>query len=89
MAFKGSERLVGQPAKNQAAKNHTNTVYDAKRLIGRKIDDKAVVDDMKHWPFKVVGDKDGKPLIEVEVDGKRKKYHPEEISAMVVCLALS
>ena len=57
VAFKGSERLVGEPAKNQAAKNHKNTVYDAKRLIGRKVTDATVVEDMKHWPFKVVGDK--------------------------------
>jgi molecular chaperone DnaK (HSP70) len=53
VAFKGSERLVGEPAKNQAARNHQNTLYDVKRLIGRRIDDKAVQADMKHWPFKV------------------------------------
>ena len=54
VAFTETERLIGDAAKNQAARNCTNTVFDAKRLIGRKLSDKSVVDDMKHWPFKVI-----------------------------------
>eukprot|EP01050_Picozoa_sp_SAG11_P027895 SAG11_NODE_7244_length_1173_cov_1.799814_1_plen_124_part_01 len=77
VAFKGSERLIGDSAKSQAAKNPSNTIYDAKRLIGRKVTDQTVQADMKHWAFKVVGGKDGKPLIEVDYEGRRKKFHPE------------
>lgn len=77
------QRLIGDAAKNQAASNPANTVYDAKRLIGRKFSDPTVQADMKHWPFKVV-EKDGKPIVEVEVSGK-KQFSAEEISAMVRC----
>lgn len=84
VAFNGEERLVGDAAKNQAAMNPVNSVYDAKRLIGRKITDTIVQDDMKLWPFKVVADKDGKPTVQVEYKGEQTKYHPEEISAMVL-----
>jgi L1 cell adhesion molecule like protein len=83
VSFDGDERLVGDAAKNLAASNTRNTVFDAKRLIGRKIDDAVVQADMKHWPFSVVG-KDGKPLIEVDFKGERKQFMPEEISAMVL-----
>lgn len=84
VAFTESERLIGDAAKNQAARNPSNTVYDAKRLIGRKFKDPTVQDDMKHWPFKVVEGADGKPMIEVSVQGNQKRLHPEEISAMVL-----
>merc|ERR1719329_267829 len=70
-------------AKNQASLNPTNTVYDAKRLIGRRFTDAAVQHDMKLWPFKLVSI-DGKPNIEVEAMGATKTYSPEEISAMVL-----
>ncbi|TPX43911.1 hypothetical protein SeMB42_g04520 [Synchytrium endobioticum] len=83
ISFADGERLVGDAAKNQASLNPYNTVFDAKRLIGRKMDDKDVQADMKHFPFKLVG-KDGKPYIEVEVKGERKVFSPEEISAMVL-----
>jgi L1 cell adhesion molecule like protein len=83
VSFDGDERLVGDAAKNLAASNTRNTVFDAKRLIGRKIDDAVVQADMKHWPFSVVG-KDGKPLIEVDFKGERMQIMPEEISAMVL-----
>ena len=84
VAFNGEERLIGDAAKNQAAMNPTNSVYDAKRLIGRKFTDTVVQDDMKLWPFKVIPDKDGKPTVQVEYKGETTKYHPEEISAMVL-----
>lgn len=76
------QRLIGDAAKNQASANPENTVYDAKRLIGRKISDSSVQDDIKHWPFEVV-DTDGKPKVVVTAGG-RKQFSPEEISAMVL-----
>ncbi|XP_066991029.2 heat shock protein 68 isoform X1 [Anabrus simplex] len=83
VAFCETERLIGDPAKNQVAMNPQNTVFDAKRLIGRSFDDPKVQADMKHWPFKVVNE-GGKPKIEVEFKGERKRFTPEEISAMVL-----
>ena len=77
-------RLLGESAKNQASTNPTNTVFDAKRLIGRKIVDGVVQADMKHWPFKVVGGADNKPFIEVLFNGAVKRFSPEEISSMVL-----
>jgi heat shock protein 1/8 len=64
VAFTESERLIGDAAKNQAAMNPINTVFDAKRLIGRKMDDPAIISDMKHWPFKVIGKEGNKPHIQ-------------------------
>ena len=84
VAFTDNERLIGDAAKNQVAMNPTNTVFDAKRLIGRKFDDPAVQDDMKHWPFRVLPGSDGKPQIEVQFKGESKLFHAEEISAMVL-----
>ncbi len=69
MAFTETERLIGDAAKNQTAKNPHNTVFDAKRLIGRKFTDSVVQADMKHWPFKVEGGADGKPNIVVKFKG--------------------
>mmetsp|Transcript_23592 Transcript_23592/g.69702 ORF Transcript_23592/g.69702 Transcript_23592/m.69702 type:complete len:653 (-) Transcript_23592:130-2088(-) len=83
VAFADAERLIGDAAKNQASLNPSNTVYDAKRLIGRRFTDAAVQHDMKLWPFGVVP-KEGKPMIEVEVSGAKKVFSPEEISAMVL-----
>ncbi|XP_035511243.1 heat shock 70 kDa protein 1-like, partial [Morone saxatilis] len=83
VAFTDTERLIGDAAKNQVALNPSNTVFDAKRLIGRKLDDPVVQADMKHWPFKVVGD-GGKPKIQVEYKGEDKTFYPEEISSMVL-----
>lgn len=83
VAFTDTERLVGDAAKNQAAMNPTNTVYEVKRLIGRRFDEKIVQDDIKLWPFKVV-EKNNKPLIEVQFKGETKQFYPEEISAMVL-----
>ncbi|ESN99796.1 hypothetical protein HELRODRAFT_192798 [Helobdella robusta] len=83
VAFTDDERLIGDPAKNQVAINPGNTVFDAKRLIGRKYDDPSVQSDIKLWPFKVINDK-GKPKILVEYKGEKKSFFPEEISSMVL-----
>ncbi|XP_075237892.1 heat shock protein 68-like [Lycorma delicatula] len=83
VAFTDTERLIGDAAKNQVALNPKNTVFDAKRLIGRRHDDPKIQQDMKHWPFNVINDC-GKPKIEVEFKGETKRFSPEEISAMVL-----
>lgn len=83
VAFTDTERLIGDAAKNQVAMNPANTVFDAKRLIGRKFADAEVQADMKHFPFKVI-DKASKPVIEVEFKGEQKQFTPEEISSMVL-----
>mmetsp|Transcript_47067 Transcript_47067/g.145666 ORF Transcript_47067/g.145666 Transcript_47067/m.145666 type:complete len:684 (+) Transcript_47067:44-2095(+) len=86
VAYTDEERLLGDSAKNQVASNPTNTVFDAKRLIGRKFADPIVQADIKLWPFKVVSDgtKDDKPVIEVTFQGVQKRFHPEEVSSMVL-----
>ena len=81
VAFNDTERLIGQPAKTQAALNPKNTVYDAKRLIGRKFSDQTVQSDMKHFSFNTVPDESDRPVIKLE-DGTI--YRPEQISAMVL-----
>ncbi|GAA5795812.1 heat shock 70 kDa protein 2 [Helicostylum pulchrum] len=83
VAFSDAERLVGDAAKNQAAMNPKNTVFDAKRLIGRRFDDQDVKEDMKHWPFTVI-DKNDAPFVQVEFEGKTVEYSPQEISSMVL-----
>ena len=83
VAFTDTERLIGDAAKNQAALNPENTIFDVKRLVGRTIDDKNVQKDMKLFPFHIT-DKDGRPYIEVSIGGKRKQFSPEEISAMIL-----
>jgi heat shock 70kDa protein 1/2/6/8 len=84
VAFTETERLIGDSAKNQVSANPKNTVFDAKRLIGRKFDDPAVQADKAHWPFSVRSGKDNKPVVEVDFKGERVSYQPEEISAMVL-----
>jgi len=83
VAFSDGERLIGDAAKNQASLNPSNTVYDAKRLIGRKFSDTDVQKDRKLWPFGVVKNGD-KAAIGVTVDGEARTFSPEEISAMVL-----
>jgi len=83
VAFTDTERLIGDAAKNQVAMNPNNTVFDAKRLIGRKFNDSTVQSDMKHWPFDVV-DENTKPKIQVDYKGETKCFYPEEISSMVL-----
>ena len=84
VAFTDEERLVGDAAKNQAAMNPSNTVFDAKRMIGRKFSDPIVQKDMEHWPFKVVRGESDRPRIQVQWKGETKQFYPEEISAMVL-----
>ncbi|XP_076885883.1 heat shock cognate 70 kDa protein-like [Bidens hawaiensis] len=84
VAFNDTERLVGDAAKNQAAFNPTNTVFDVKRLIGRKASDKIVQEDMKLWPFKVVAGSGDKPKIVVTYKNENKEFAAEEISSMVL-----
>merc|ERR1719326_2453266 len=84
VAFNDNERLIGDAAKNSAAMNPKNTIFDAKRLIGRKFDDPVIQKDMKHWPFKISACAGNKPTIQVEFKGENKTFAPEEISAMVL-----
>lgn len=83
VAFTDTERLIGDAAKNQVAMNPSNTIFDAKRLIGRKFDDAAVQSDMKHWPFEVIS-VEGKPKIQVVYKDEKKNFFPEEVSSMVL-----
>ncbi|XP_028763343.1 heat shock 70 kDa protein-like [Neltuma alba] len=84
VAFTDTERLIGDAAKNQVAMNPQNTVFDAKRLIGRRFSDPSVQSDMKHWPFKVVSGPADKPMIVVQYKGEEKQFAAEEISSMVL-----
>lgn len=84
VSFTETERLIGDAAKSQAAMNSENTVFDAKRLIGRKFSDPSVQSDMKHWPFKVMSGPGGTPVIEVDYKGEKKQFKAEEISSMVL-----
>lgn len=99
VTFSGAERFIGDAAKSkrfkntlrlfsflidQAATNTANTVFDVKRLIGRKFHDPAIQNDMKHWPFEVFEGPGGKPMIRVEYKGEAKEFSSEEISAMIL-----
>jgi len=84
VAFTDTERIIGDGAKNQASQNPENTVYDAKRLIGRKFSDPIVQNEIKGFPFGVITSKGDKPKIKVDYKGEEKTYHPEEISSMVL-----
>lgn len=86
VAFTDDERLIGDAAKNQAARNPTNTVFDSKRMIGRKFTDESIQSDLKLWPFKVVngGLPDLKPLIEVQFKNETKRFQAEQISSMIL-----
>ncbi|CAK1541310.1 unnamed protein product [Leptosia nina] len=83
VAFTETERFIGDVAKNQIAMNPKNTVFDAKRLIGRRYDDPKVKQDLQHWSFEVISD-GGKPKIVIDYKGQKKKFSPEEISSMVL-----
>ncbi|RXG60285.1 putative heat shock 70 kDa protein 7 [Armadillidium vulgare] len=83
VAFTDTERLIGEPAKNQAVLNPLNTIFDAKRLIGRSFDDPNVVADKAFWPYKLIND-NGKPKFDVTFKGQQKIFCPEEISAMIL-----
>ncbi|KAG9394502.1 Heat shock protein 70 family [Carpediemonas membranifera] len=84
VAFNEDERLIGEAAKNQTAKNPTNTVFDAKRLIGRRFNDREVQADMGHWPFKVVAGAGDKAAVQVQHKGETRTFQVEEISGMVL-----
>lgn len=84
VAFTDEERLIGDSAKNQASMNPKNTIYDAKRLIGRNFTDQHVQNDKKHWTFDVQNDGKDKPKISVDYKGENKSYYPEEVSSMVL-----
>ncbi|OAA62692.1 Heat shock protein Hsp70 [Niveomyces insectorum RCEF 264] len=83
VSFTDEERLIGEAAKNQAAMNPANTVFDVKRLIGRRFDDPTVKKDIESWPFKVIDD-NGNPKVQVEYLGSTHTFSPQEISAMVL-----
>jgi len=84
VSFTADERLIGDAAKQQCVGNPKNTIFEAKRLIGRTFHDPIVQNDMKSWPFNVVEGSQGRPVVEVEYKGETKKFLPEEISAMVL-----
>tara|TARA_B100001115_G_scaffold30929_2_gene22761 strand:+ start:3075 stop:4982 length:1908 start_codon:yes stop_codon:yes gene_type:complete len=84
VAFTDNERLIGESAKNQASNNSANTVYDAKRLIGRKFSDPIIKNEISNFPFKVKPDDSDKPKIVVDYKNEEKEFHPEEISSMVL-----
>ena len=84
VAFNDAERLIGDAAKNQVSMNPVNTVFDAKRLIGRKCSDPTVKDDIRLWPFTVRPDKNDAPQIVLTYKGQEKAFKPEEISSMVL-----
>jgi len=84
VSFSDTERLIGQAAKNQCSRNPTNTIFDAKRLIGRKFSDPIVKSDMKLWPFTVKEGSGGRPVIEVSFKGETRQFFPEEVSSMVL-----
>jgi len=84
VAFSNDERIIGDGAKNQAAMNPSNTVYDAKRLIGRDFNDPVIQQEIQGFPFTVKDDGHNKPIIEVEYKDETKTFHPEEISSMIL-----
>ena len=84
VAFTDEERLVGDAAKNQAASNPYNTIFDIKRMIGRKFSEKDVQADIKHFPYKVSKKAGDKPVVTVSVAGEDKTFTPEEVSAMIL-----
>ena len=84
VSFTDEERLVGEAAKSIASSNTLNTVFDAKRLIGRPFNDPNVQKELKNYPFTVKDDGKNRPVIEVDFKGERKSLYPEEISAMVL-----
>eukprot|EP00397_Hematodinium_sp_SG-2012_P017958 GEMP01018377.1.p1 GENE.GEMP01018377.1~~GEMP01018377.1.p1 ORF type:complete len:753 (+),score=227.48 GEMP01018377.1:118-2376(+) len=84
VAFTDTERLIGDEAMNRVARNPANTVFDAKRLVGRQFHDESVQEDMKLWPFKVINGQNGRLMIEVVYKGETRTFYPEEISSMVL-----
>ena len=83
VSFTDTESLIGDAAKNQASMNPKNTVYDAKRLIGRNFSDSATQEDIRNFTYDVI-EKSGKPIIKVQDHGETKEYAPEQISSMIL-----
>jgi L1 cell adhesion molecule like protein len=83
VAFTSKDRLIGNAAKNQSIMNPTNTIFDAKRMIGRKFNDETLQNDINYFPFKVINDNNN-PKIEVDYHGEKKIFSPEEISSMIL-----
>ena len=84
VGFTENERVIGDSAKNQVSMNTENTIFDAKRLIGRKFTDSEVQGDLKHFPFSVTAGENDKCLINIEFKGEQKQFHPEQVSAMIL-----
>ncbi|XP_078153721.1 heat shock cognate 70 kDa protein-like [Carex rostrata] len=84
VAFTSDQRLIGEAAKNQANRNPTNTIFDIKRLMGRRFSDQTVQSDRKLWPFNVIQDTGDKPKIVVQYKGEEKQFIPEELSAIIL-----
>ncbi|GMT27248.1 hypothetical protein PFISCL1PPCAC_18545, partial [Pristionchus fissidentatus] len=84
VAFSNIGHLFGDDAKSQVSTNPRNSVFDTKRLIGRKFDDASTQSNLRHWPFKIVSDAGGKPKVQIEYRGETKMFTPEEISSMVL-----
>ena len=84
VSFTDKERLIGDSAKSLSCSNYKNTIYDAKRLIGRNYNDKYVKNDIGNWPFKVKKTSNNKPIISVKYKGQKKTFTPEEISSMIL-----
>ncbi|XP_045828654.1 heat shock 70 kDa protein 18-like [Trifolium pratense] len=84
VAFTDSGRLIGEAAKSQVTRNPTNTIFEVKRLIGRRFSDASVQSDMKLWPFKVISGPGDKPMIVVNYKNEEKQFAAEEISSMVL-----
>lgn len=84
VAFKGQERQIGRQARNDAISNPKNTIFDAKRMIGRKMTDPNLKNNIENFPFTIKGDKQDRPQIEVDYQGQTKLFYPEQISAMVL-----
>lgn len=84
VAFVDDQKLVGEAAKNQAASNVKNTIFDVKRLMGHKFKDTHVQEDLKHFPYNVVEGSNGSSSIEIEYKGEKKSFSPEEVSAMIL-----
>ena len=82
VAFTETDRLIGNAAKNQSSQNPENTIFDAKRLIGRNFNDPSTQNDIKHFPFNVI-DRNNKPVIKAMYKNEEKDFQPEEISSMI------
>lgn len=84
VSFTDDDRFIGEHAKNNSGQNPRNTVYDTKRLMGKKFNDSTVQSELKHLSYKVIADSDDKPLIQVDYLKETKTFHPEEIAAMIL-----